>query len=178
MATDTRLISIVGKKNSGKTSLVTALGVEYFKRGKSVGTLKHGTHPITLDYEGTDTWRHMHEGRAERTLIESVGHRALFQQLDEASDPVTLARKFMDGLDLVIAEGFTAHPIPKVEVFRREVHDTPKYDPSLDNADQWVAVVTDDPNLDLPIPVFNFADTGWLVTLSKFVWEKAQVLQP
>ncbi len=172
-----RLISVVGKKNSGKTTLVVALAAEYARRGKVVGTLKHGTHPARLDTEGTDTWRHLNEGLAERVLLESSGSRVMIQRLEEEADPITLARQYMSGTDIVIAEGFTSHPIPKIEVFRRQEHDEPHFYPAHPHAAHWIAMVTDHSAIDYPFPAFQFSDTAWLVTLSKMARSKAMIVE-
>lgn len=177
MEKPTRLISVVGKKNSGKTTLVVALAAEYTRQGKRVGTLKHGTHPATLDHEGTDTWRHFNQGMADRSMLESSGQRVLFQRLQEESDPVTLSREFMQGTDIVIAEGFTSHTVPKIEVFRPSEHERPHYDPSRPNASDWFAMVTDDQVGEFPFPVFRFSDTAWLVTISSMAWSNAMVIE-
>ncbi len=177
METPTRLISVVGKKNSGKTTLVVALAAEFAKRGKRVGTLKHGTHPVNIDREGTDTWRHIHEGMADRAMIESARERVLFQRLEQESDPITLVQQFMRGTDIVIAEGFTKHAVPKIEVFRRGEHDRPHYDPSRPNASDWFAMVTDEESPEFPFPAFRFSDTAWLVTLSRVAWKKALLIE-
>lgn len=177
MEKPTRLISVVGKKNSGKTTLVVALAAEYTRQGKRVGTLKHGTHPATLDHEGTDTWRHFNQGMADRSMLESSGQRVLFQRLQEESGPVTLAHQFMQGTDIVIAEGFTSHAVPKIEVFRPSEHEQPHYDPSRPNASDWFAMVTDDRVGEFPFPVFRFSDTAWLVTISSMAWSNAMVIE-
>jgi molybdopterin-guanine dinucleotide biosynthesis protein MobB len=171
-----RLVSVVGKKNSGKTTLLVALAAEFARRGLVVGTLKHGTHPARLDQEGTDTWRHMNEGLAERVLLESSGARVLIQRLEEEDDPISLARQYMKGTDLVLAEGFTKHPVPKVEVFRQAAHDAPHYHASHPQAEQWFAMVTDHEATEYPFPTFRFSDTAWLVTLSKLAWSKAMIV--
>ena len=44
-----RIISIIGRKNAGKTTLVVALASEFTRQGKKVGTIKHGHHPALLD---------------------------------------------------------------------------------------------------------------------------------
>lgn len=169
-------MSVVGKKNSGKTTLLVALAAEFARRGLVVGTLKHGTHPARLDQEGTDTWRHMNEGLANRVLLESAASRILFQRLEEETDPISLAREYMKGTDIVLAEGFTKHPVPRVEVFRRAAHAEPHYDASHPQAEQWFAIVTDDETLEYPFPTFRFSDTAWLVTLSKLAWSKAMIV--
>jgi molybdopterin-guanine dinucleotide biosynthesis protein MobB len=176
VAEQTRIISVVGKKNTGKTTMVVALAQEWTRRGKRVATLKHGTHPATVDTEGTDTWRHFHEGGAESVLIEAPTTRVLFERIRDEPDPIALARRFMIGADIVIAEGFTASYLPKIEVFRSSEHKTPRYDASLPNAKSWVAIVTDGQHFDVPFPLFRFNDTALLVTLSALAWDAAYVI--
>ena len=61
-----------GKGGVGKTTavanLAVALAAEYVRRGKRVMTIKHASHPAAVDTPGTDSYRHFHEGRAERVL--------------------------------------------------------------------------------------------------------------
>lgn len=173
----TRIISIIGKKDAGKTSLVVALATE-LRRKFRVMTLKHGTHAADLDQRGKDTWRHWHEGKAERVLLEAPGARVLFERTDHEDDPITLARRYLDGADIVLVEGFSAHPLPKIEVFRTAVGDAPIFDPTRDNADQWVAMITDSPTFRAPFPVFRFSDTSWLVALANLAWDRARILPP
>jgi molybdopterin-guanine dinucleotide biosynthesis protein MobB len=173
----TRIISIIGKKDAGKTSLVVALATE-LRRKLRVMTLKHGTHAADLDQRGKDTWRHWHEGKAERVLLEGPGSRVLFERTAHESDPITLARRYLEGADIVLAEGFSAYPLPKIEVFRTVCGDAPIYDPARPNADQWVAIITDHPTFRAPFPVFRFNDTSWLVALATLAWDRAQILSP
>lgn len=173
----TRIISIIGKKDAGKTTLIVALATE-MRRKLRVMTLKHGTHAADMDQRGKDTWRHWNEGKAERVLLEAPGERVLFERTDRDGDPMSLARRYLDGADIVLAEGFSAYPLPKIEVYRMACGDKPIYDPSRDNADQWVAVLTDNPSFRAPFPVFRFSDTSWLVSLATLAWDRAAVLPP
>jgi len=173
----TRIISIIGKKDAGKTTLIVALATE-MRRKLRVMTLKHGTHAADMDQRGKDTWRHWNEGKAERVLLEAPGERVLFERTDRDGDPMSLARRYLDGADIVLAEGFSAYPLPKIEVYRIACGDKPIYDPSRDNADQWVAVLTDNPSFRAPFPVFRFSDTSWLVSLATLAWDRAAVLPP
>jgi molybdopterin-guanine dinucleotide biosynthesis protein MobB len=173
----TRVISVVGKKNAGKTTLVVALVQEYVRRGRKVGTLKHGHHPALVDQEGKDTWRHFHEGGAIKTLIEAPSQRVLFEKPDsDAADPVDLIRRYLRDVDIVVVEGFKKAPLPKIEVHRRAVHDAPIYDPSSPDAGQWVGMITDDVRSRCPFPVFTFTDTAWFTTLAHLAWERALVV--
>lgn len=173
----TRLVSIIGRHNAGKTTLLVALAAELVRRKLRVMTLKHGSHPAALDTEGKDTWRHWHEGRAERVLLEGPGERLLLERTPAEADPVTLARRYLDGADIVLAEGFRAHPLPKIEVHRRACG-APIFDPAVHDAGDWIATLTDDPTYRPPFPVLRVSDTSWLMTLANLAWDRAKVLGP
>lgn len=173
----TRVISVVGKKNAGKTTLVVAMAQDFVRHGRAVGTLKHGHHPALVDQEGKDTWRHFHEGRALRTMIESPGQRVMFERSEGDTDPLDLVRRSFLDLDVVIIEGFKRARIPKIEVHREAVHATPLFDPAAADAGDWIAMVSDRRTLDLPFPVFTFSDTAWLPSLMHLAWERALVVE-
>jgi molybdopterin-guanine dinucleotide biosynthesis protein MobB len=174
----TRIISIIGRKNAGKTTLAVALASELGRRGHRVMTIKHGHHPADVDRPGSDTWRHFHEGHAERVLIVSLDLRVLFERSPDDYDPVGMARRYMKGADIVLTEGFKAAPLPKIEVFRRAAADSPIYDSAASNAGQWAAIVTDEPALEAECPVLHFYDTMWLQVLANLAWDRAQALDP
>jgi len=172
----TRIISIIGRKNAGKTTLVVALASEFSRRGKRVMTIKHATHPADLDKPGTDTFRHFHEGKAERVLIASPNLRAVIERSPDDTDPVTLARRYLADADIVLVEGFKTAPLPKIEVFRRAASPDPLYEPALDRAAEWAAIVTDDITFYADCPVLHFRDTIWLQLLTTIAWERAQLI--
>jgi molybdopterin-guanine dinucleotide biosynthesis protein B len=173
----TRVISVVGKKDAGKTSLVVALAAEFIKRGRRVATIKHGAHPAEVDKPGTDTYRHFHEGMAAQVLMEFPGGRVLFERATEEADAPTLVRRFLHDAEIVIVEGYKRSPLPKIEVHRRSLHHEPLFDAASPEAGQWVAMVTDDEALRAPMPVFRFSDTGWFVSLAQLAWERALVIE-
>ena len=172
-----RVMSVIGRKDSGKTTLVVALAQEFARRRLAVATIKHGHHPALADQKGKDTWRHYHEGRAARVLIESPGQRVLFERIEEESDPLTLARRFMPDADIILVEGFKSAPLPKIEVCRTKAG-APLYSPDQPDAARWVALVTDDAKLTAPIPVFRFNDTAWLQALGALLLDRALPLDP
>lgn len=169
----TKIISIIGRKNAGKTSLVVAMASEFTRRGKRVMTIKHATNPAALDSPGTDTFRHFHEGKAERVLIASPEVRAVIERSADDTGPVDLARRYLTGADIVLVEGFKKEPLPKIEVYRREVADVPIYDAAAPNAGEWIAILTDDTTFEAQCPVLRFKDTIWLQLLAGLAWDKA-----
>lgn len=171
-----RIISIIGKKNAGKTTLAVALASEYVRRGRRVMCIKHATHPADVDRSGSDTYRLYHEGKAERVLIASPEMRVVFERSPDDTDPVALAKQYMNGADIVLVEGFKTSPLPKIEVFRRAASDSPLYEQAAPNADEWVSIVTDDEHFTAGCHVLRFRDTIWLQLLANIAWDRAKVI--
>jgi molybdopterin-guanine dinucleotide biosynthesis protein B len=166
-------MAIVGRKNAGKTTLLVLLAAALVRRGLDVATLKHGHHPAAADQEGKDTWRHYHEGRAGRVLIEAPGQRVLFERTSREEGPVALARRYLADADIILVEGFTRHPIPKIEVHRSALAAPPRMlaEPSLPGP--WVALLTDDPAPQPPCLIYYFSDTSWLNALTRLAMEQS-----
>ena len=76
----TRILSIIGRKNAGKTTLTVALASELARRGRRVMTIKHTHHTPEVDRTGTDSYRHFQEGRAERTVLVAPDLRVVFDR--------------------------------------------------------------------------------------------------
>ena len=173
-----RILTVIGRKNAGKTTLTVALAAELIRRGRRIMTIKHGHHPADVDRAGSDTYRHFHEGRAERTLIAAPTLRVLFERTPDDYDPVALARRYMDGADLVLCEGFKQSSLPKIEVWRRAIGGKPLFDPTAPNASEWIAIMTDDRDMgvEAACPVLSFSDTNWLHTLANLAWDRALTL--
>lgn len=173
---ETRIISVIGQKHAGKTTLTIALAAEFIRKGRRVMTIKHARQPVEVDRPGSDSDRLFHEGKSERTLLVGPGTHALFVRHPEEGDPVTLARRHFAGADLVLVEGWETAPLPKIEVFRSAVAAAPLFRSTLPNAGEWIALVTDDDQLEAPCPVLRFRDTMWLQLLANMAWEKAKLL--
>src|SRR3989454_12235283 len=86
--------------------------------------------PADTDQRGKDSWRHWHEGHAERVLMEGPGQRVLWERTEQESDPIALARRYLGGADIVLVEGFKAAPLPKIEVYRLAAGPQPLFDPA------------------------------------------------
>lgn len=171
-----RLVSIVGRKNAGKTTLTVVLCQELVRQGRRVMTLKHGHHPALVDREGTDTWRHFQEGGAERTLIASPEFRVLFERVADDYDPVALARRYMGDADIVLAEGFSRSSLPRIEIWRRGVTDPPLVT-THETPGLWLAMVTDEPGRGAPCPIIDLADTNWARRAADAAWAGAMELE-
>ncbi len=169
-----RLLAVVGKKNAGKTTLVVALVKELVRRKHRVMTIKHGSHPFEIDQQGRDTWRHMHEGGAERVVMETPTSRVVIARPEAPLGPRELATQFLAEAEFVIVEGFKESDLPKLEVFRRAVHPEPLYQPGTPGAEHFIGVITDDRSFRASIPVLRFTDTAWMYRLVDVVLQGAK----
>ena len=118
------VVSIVGKSDSGKTTLIEKIVPILKRRGYRVGTVKHDVHGFEMDREGKDTYRHFHSG-ADATLISSPKKLALIQRVEREAPLEELVNRYYFDLDIVITEGFKRLNMPKIEVFRSTVYEQP-----------------------------------------------------
>ncbi|NIS62344.1 MAG: molybdopterin-guanine dinucleotide biosynthesis protein B [Proteobacteria bacterium] len=115
------IISIVGKSDSGKTTLIEKIVPELIRRGYRVTTVKHDLHGFEIDKEGKDSWRHKQAG-AHGVIISSPQKVALIRDVDKDMSLEELRESFGGDADLIVSEGFKKDVQPKIEVFRKEVH--------------------------------------------------------
>lgn len=111
-----KALSIIGHRESGKTSFICRLIPVLRARGYQVGTAKHVGPEVEPDVPGKDTFLHREAGAA-RVLLYSEAHAALFWDHDSQPVEEYIAR-YMGDLDLVILEGFKGSGFPKIEVYR------------------------------------------------------------
>jgi molybdopterin-guanine dinucleotide biosynthesis protein MobB len=116
----------------------------------------------------------MHEGGAERVVMETPSSRILIAQPTEEAGPRELASRYLSDAHFVVVEGFKTSDLPKVEVYRRAVHAQPLYQPSGPDASQYLAIVTDATDYRAPIPVLRFTDTNWLYRVVDIVLQGAR----
>ena len=145
-----QIICIVGRSQSGKTTLIEKLLPVLKNRGYRIGTIKHSHHIFDFDKSGKDSWRHKDAG-ADAVIIASPGKIAMVKN-DQQGTLESLLEYFGD-LDLVITEGYKGAHQPKIEVVRAARHD----DALLRDDRHLVAVVTD-ADLDIKLPVFGLED--------------------
>jgi molybdopterin-guanine dinucleotide biosynthesis protein B len=153
----TPIISIVGKSDSGKTTLIEKLIPELKRRGFRIGTVKHAHHGFEIDREGKDSFRHKAAG-ADTVMVVSPDSVAMVKNgggmtLDSVSG-------YFSDVDIVITEGYKRENKPKIEVFRRERHKEPLCTDDVN----LVAIVTDD-EIDIAVPKFRLEDIKGLADL-------------
>jgi len=154
-----KVISIVGKSSSGKTTLLEKIVRELTRRGYHIGTIKHDTHGFEIDYPGKDSYRHFHAG-SQMTLISGPDQIALVKRLDKPLALNETLKTFFKphkparsgGLDLIITEGFKRENKPKIEIVRKAVAIEPI---CRNKGDRLAALVSDMKIKDYAVPQFG-----------------------
>jgi molybdopterin-guanine dinucleotide biosynthesis protein B len=146
------IVSIIGKSDSGKTTLIEKLIPELNQRGYHVGTIKHDAHTFDIDREGKDTWRHAKAG-ARTVVISSPAKLAVIKEVDVEHDLDALS-KYMDGeVDIILTEGYKRGDKEKIEVFRSEVHKE-----LMSTAEDKLVAVASDVEMDPGLPCYHIDD--------------------
>ena len=169
------MVCIVGRKHAGKTTLVVRLSAELSRRGHRVMTLKHGSHTFNLDPATTDTYRHYHEGNAERVAMISPDKFALVQRWERELAPEEIAGAHLADADIVICEGFKSSALPKVEIHRAEAHPAPLWPSAEFEASTWRAMVSDVSVAEFTGVQFDLRHADWLSALA--TWVEREVIQ-
>jgi molybdopterin-guanine dinucleotide biosynthesis protein MobB len=141
-------ISIVGRSNTGKTTLLEKLITELGQRGYKVAVIKHTGEDFEIDKPNKDSWRFGQAG-SEVVVISSSHKVAVIKQVERDLTPHELSCLIGWDYDLVLAEGFKQGDTPKIEVYRKGQDKD-----LLSPIKQLLAVVTDEP-LDMNMPQFS-----------------------
>jgi molybdopterin-guanine dinucleotide biosynthesis protein B len=137
MPVNTPLLSIVGKSNSGKTTLLVKLIPELKRRGYRVAVIKHHTHPdFEIDQPGKDSWRYA-QAKSDVVILASPGKIATIQKLDRELNLDEISERTPE-VDIILTEGYKSAGKPSIEVVRAE-----RSREIISDPEQLLAVATD-----------------------------------
>lgn len=153
------IVSIVGKSNSGKTTLLEKIIAELVGRGYRVATFKHNVHGFNIDHEGKDSYRHKKAG-ASMTVVSSPHQLALVRDVDHDYSFEEIRDNYIKDVDIILTEGFKVNAYPKIEVFRSEL----KRD-LISGKDDNLLAVASDVKLDIGVPCLDINDARSVAAL-------------
>lgn len=144
-----KVITVVGIRQSGKTSTVEALIRAIRRRGLRVGTCKTVFCPtFSIDNPKSNTARHMQAGSA--LTCARAKHETSFIR-PEAMALSDVLRAFA-GFDYVLLEGDYLSPVPRLVAAHTQTDALPRTN-ALTFA--YVGRVSARPEIELPLPRFN-----------------------
>jgi molybdopterin-guanine dinucleotide biosynthesis protein len=158
-ATPLPTVSFIGKKKSGKTTVVLGVVEELRRRGYRIAVLKHDTHGFEIDVPGTDSYRFRELG-AEVVGISSPEKYVWQVTVDDERPLGELIRQIREPVDLVITEGFKRQDAPKIEVSRRA-----RSTELVSTADELIGITSDQPFPEYQVPQFALGDSLGLADL-------------
>lgn len=151
-------VHILGRKNHGKTTLLSELVREMVARGLKVGTIKHTSHAHELDKPGSDSCVLRQAGASPSTIV-AGGLMAVFVPLGEGSDYTRDLAEAYAGCDLVLVEGDRNRPGGvKIETWRAAVGG-----PCLAAEHGDVVAVVSDDEPEVALPVWPRGDVAGIV---------------
>lgn len=156
MDAERAIIQVVGYKNSGKTTMCCKLIKHFSEKGWKVGSVKSDAHHFEIDYPGKDTWLHREAG-ATIVAIASDHKTAIMEQRPTRLDQLI---ERMDGMDMIVIEGYKFEKYPKVVMIRSE-EDLPL----IEETTEIVAIVSWFPFEHPSIPVIHIDDDSNLLPI-------------
>jgi len=153
------VVSIVGKSDSGKTTLMEGLIRGLSVRGWRVATVKHHVHEVDVDQPGKDSWRHARAG-ATTTMISSPTQFVIVRHVNRERTLEELVEAAGD-TDIVLTEGFKRAGSVRIEVSRKA-----RSDEIISEPGSLFALVTDNEELGIDgVPTFALDDHAGVVAL-------------
>ena len=164
------IISIVGKSDSGKTTLIEKLVPELTRRGYRIATVKHDVHGFEVDQEGKDSWRHKRAG-AHTVIISSPNKVALIRDVEKDLTLEEIREKLVQDVDLILSEGYKKDVQPKIEIFRKEKHK----ELLCTKEDNLIAILSNQ-RFDIGVPCFDLEDMSGLANFieKRFLKSKSE----
>ena len=114
--TDIPIVSFVAYSGTGKTTFLEKLIPKLKAYGLKIAIVKHDGHRFDIDHEGKDSDRFTKAGADVTGLISS--EKAVLMD-NRTVDPEEFLKK-IDGVDLILTEGFKHGPWPKIMLHRKE----------------------------------------------------------
>ena len=112
---DVTIISIAGKQNAGKTTLIKDLIPKLKEHGYRVGTLKYNIRKFDIDHEGKDTYKYSNSG-ADSVAISTQSE---FVVMKKTANPLTLheiIEAHFNDVDVVLVEGYREDDYPRIRI--------------------------------------------------------------
>ncbi|TAJ44173.1 molybdopterin-guanine dinucleotide biosynthesis protein B [Methanofollis fontis] len=107
-----KIIQVVGRSNSGKTTFIEAL-IPILREQGSIAVIKHLGHDRFAVNEGKDTSRYMAAGADRSVGIDDIKSVAI---LDTADLKTALTEICDAGVEVCIIEGFKTIPFPRIVI--------------------------------------------------------------
>jgi len=146
-----KIVTITGKSNSGKTTVIEKLIKHYSSKGLKVSVVKSMKHQFQIDREGKDTYRYKEAGVFSWAITNGEEY-ALHSKIDSPISPLDIAVKNFPDSDIIFIEGYKEGGSAKIEVIGSADEEP------LFKRDGLIKAILTDLNIKSHIPVFSRND--------------------
>jgi molybdopterin-guanine dinucleotide biosynthesis protein B len=148
-----KIFGFAGWSGSGKTTLIEQLIPLFVKRGLKVSLIKHAHHSFDVDHPGKDSYRHREAGCSEVVVVSEKRWAIMHELRGEPEPSLEEQIERVSPCDLLLVEGHKRHPLPKLEVWRRE-----NGKPLLHPEDEHIVAIATDTALETKLQQFDLDD--------------------
>lgn len=124
---DVTIISIVGKQNAGKTTLIKDLIPKLKNQGYRVGTLKYNIRKFDIDHESKDTYKYYHSG-ADSVAISSQNEFVVMKKMATPPTLHEIIETHLNDVNVVLVEGYREDDYPRIRIIDSQETRTVKID--------------------------------------------------
>ena len=121
------IISIVGKQNAGKTTLIKDLIPKLKEQGHRVGTLKYNIRKFDIDHEGKDTYKYSNSG-ADSVAISTQSEFVVMKKIANPLMLHEIIEAHFNDVDVVLVEGYREDDYPRIRIVDSQDTRTVKID--------------------------------------------------
>jgi len=113
-----KIVAVIGRSGSGKTSTIEYLISNLSREGFSIGSIKHvHEKDFTIDTKGKDTWRYAQAG-AKIIAIIAPTEVAIIKKKEDQKMKLEETIKDLEELDIIFLEGFHSLIAKRNDVFK------------------------------------------------------------
>jgi len=113
------ILTVIGYSNAGKTRCIVGLIASLSRRGYRIASAKHCHQGFDLDVRGKDSWKHKEAG-AVMTIMAGKNRIGIVSDAQPLVPLRQLAERYIHHADLVLAEGYSWEPYPKILVLSKD----------------------------------------------------------
>lgn len=153
-----KMLIVVGKRHSGKSTVIEYITSELTRHGLKVGALKHSPHKHSIDREGSDSDRFRVAGAVPSAFSTPDGC-AIYYACNTSDNQNELLNNHFKNCDFLLVESFKNVQGPKIWICS---------DQDMDEIpDETIAIITKKKVI-IELPAFQFDDSKMISFIKKY----------